>query len=122
MAEIVADFFFHVRFHPLNLLDGLLVATKTMVSACQPPRRTVEDQLRWRAALDQRNEQRRLEYQAAQRPTRPHVSERSRALAGSRGWSKVPVATRLVAQARESALAYSGVAQGRGEGVGSRAE
>ena len=87
-----------------------------MVSACQPPRRTVEDQLRWRAALDQRNEQRRLEYQAAQRPTRPHVSERSRALAGSRGWSKVPVATRLVAQARESALAYSGVAQGRGEG------
>ena len=56
--------------------------------------------MRWRAALDQRNEQRRLEEQAAQRPTRPHVSERSRALAGSRGWSKVPVATRLVAQAR----------------------
>ena len=64
----------------------------------QPKRRTVEDQLRWRAALDQRNEQRRHEEQEAQRPTGPHVSERSRELAGSRGWSKVDVAMRLVAQ------------------------
>ena len=78
--------------------------------AKHPPRRTVEDQLRWRAAVDQRNEQRRLEDQAAQRPTRPHVSERSRELASSRGWSKVPVATRLVAQARASKVASSGVA------------
>ena len=67
------------------------------------PRRTVEDQMQWRAVADQRVEERRCKEQAAQAPTNPQLSDRSRALASSRGWSHVDVADRLTAQGRLTA-------------------
>ena len=59
--------------------------------------------MQWRAAADQRVEERRCKEQAAQAPTNPQLSDRSRALASNRGWSHVDVADRLTAQGRLTA-------------------